>query len=289
MKKISLMLAGIAVLMLAASCSSDDGSNNSSLPKFSGISFDVDDVQAGVGLKATAVQSAKGKLLDLTNYTWTLTYANSDSTLKTSSVVYDKDNSDPTCSFFFPSIGSYTLTFQGSYRVSGSMGNSTVSQKTDDGTVTYVSSALTAKVTVTKRITVREGYSSLPEFTDMLFSADNLVEGNYVKATANQNNIGILLGQSNYVWKLTDSEGNDSTLFNLNLDYSKQSINPSATFKLPAAGNYTLTFSAAYALLGTAGNYENTMNITDGTIKYSLTTDAGAVVIKKNISVKPEE
>jgi len=154
-KKISLFFVGILVISLFMACSNDD-EYKSKVPNFSGIEFNRDTLYTEQTVVATAVQREKAKLIDRTEYNWYSADLPSDSTMRwTNAVLYPSNPTNPTCTFQTPSrAGTYTLTFHGSYNISGQAGNSTSSVEIQDGTITYEYTPLKAYVTINKTFKV---------------------------------------------------------------------------------------------------------------------------------------
>lgn len=158
-KTVALLGLAFALVIISGlcACSSDpDSDSKSTLPRFSGIIFTPSELTAGSTVKATAVQYKKGKLLDRTTYSWKFSNDEGKVNSNKTGVFYTNDNSDPVCTVTLPSApGEYTLTFTGTYNVSGHSGNATESQEIEGGEVLYTTSPLTCVVVIKRKITVR--------------------------------------------------------------------------------------------------------------------------------------
>lgn len=157
MNKITLFFAGIFALCVLTACSDDD-EYKSSMPNFAGILFDADVLYTDQTVVAVAVQNKKAKLVDRVEYSWSATNMPSDSTMtwSPSTVIYDQNSTNPTCTFRTPSTpGKYTITFKGAYNMSGQAGNSTSTVDTGDGSIVYLYSPLRSFVNISKSFTVR--------------------------------------------------------------------------------------------------------------------------------------
>lgn len=150
------LLALVTVMMGAVVSCDDDDDYNSTLPVFSDITFSEETLYTNQYVTATAVQYKKGKLLDRTTYSWSLSDEDADATLVyNSGVTYDENNSDPVCTFTTPATaGTYTITLTASYNISGRAGNIEEDVDIEDGSASYSVSALKGYATVTKNFTV---------------------------------------------------------------------------------------------------------------------------------------
>ena len=151
MKKVLLLLICIISATCFYSCSNDDDDVKSKLPTFSDMVFSTDTMHVGQTIQAIAVQSSKGKLLDRTTYTWSL----SDSTYYSNTVIYDNNNENPSSYFIPKEAGKYTLKLVAKYNVSGQASNASGSQAIDNGSIVYGMDPLSGIVTMTKTITVK--------------------------------------------------------------------------------------------------------------------------------------
>ena len=121
MKKIVLVMSCLPIIPLWVGCGDDENDYVSILPSFYDITFDTDQLYAGMTVTATAVQSRKGKLLDRTTYDWEV----NDTISKHDGLTYDASNGDPTFTFKVPEASktrptSITVKFTGKYGISGS-------------------------------------------------------------------------------------------------------------------------------------------------------------------------
>ena len=157
MKSLSLCLTAVCLLFLGVSCSEDTEQYESKVPQFSDIVFDKDVIYTEELITAEAIQSVKGKLIDMSEYKWSSSDMPSDSTLHWSltSVIYPDNTSNPSCTFRTPDIpGTYHLTFTGKYKTSGRSGNSATVVEINGGTVKYEYTPLCGYVTLSKRFKV---------------------------------------------------------------------------------------------------------------------------------------
>lgn len=141
------------LLAFVAMGCSDDDDYNSTLPTFSDIEFSEETIYTDQEITATAIQSSKGKLLDATTYSWTGSW--SDELVSYSSVVYDDNNGNPSCTFTTPSYaGTFTIQLYAKYRVSGQASYTEGTTTFDDGSASYALSSLTGTATVKKSFKV---------------------------------------------------------------------------------------------------------------------------------------
>ena len=146
----------LALLLASVAVSCDDDDYTSSLPTFSDITFSEETLYTNQEITATAVQSSKGRLLDRTTYSWTISDDDADATLNyNSGVVYDDNPSNPSCTFTTPSYaGTFTIQLYAKYNISGQSANAESYTSFDDGSATYSVSALTGSATVVKSFKV---------------------------------------------------------------------------------------------------------------------------------------
>ena len=158
MKKYFGIIACVFCLTLWVGCE-DDSDNTSDytsvLPAFSDITFDTDQLYAGMTVTATAVQSKKGKLLNRTTYDW---YVN-DTTTQHVGIVYDQNNGDPIFTFKVPAVSitrptSITIKFTGKYSVSGSSCKAAATEHAAGLTIVSEPSTIEGTVRLTKTVTV---------------------------------------------------------------------------------------------------------------------------------------
>lgn len=118
------LLSGFACCaLLAAFTSCEEKDFSSHMPVYSGIVLDKDVIAPGDSVTFTAKQSTPGKLINGTNYTWTIKDSH-DSTLYTvtQNVIYDYDPSDPVLGYRIPGdarTGTYTVSFSAYFKYSG--------------------------------------------------------------------------------------------------------------------------------------------------------------------------
>ncbi|MBQ8099542.1 MAG: hypothetical protein IJ244_08490 [Bacteroidaceae bacterium] len=155
MKRKVFVLPVLAILLSFAACSEDTSEYESKLPIFSNIVFDSETLYTDMDVQARAVQHSKGKLLDRTQYSWTSTIPNDSTLTWSSTTIYSKDNGDPICKFRTPSVpGSYSITFTGSYNISGQAANGSISGEIPQGTTKYEYTPIKGYVTVRKNFRV---------------------------------------------------------------------------------------------------------------------------------------
>ena len=153
MKKITFILMAFMVCIGFASCSNDDDNYTSKLPDFSDITFSSEVIHASQTVTATAVQHTKGTLLNSTSYAWKIIISG-DSAISASTpgVIYDNNSSNPSWTFTAPSISGkkYTLTFQGTYNISGKVDSGSRTAEIENGTASYQWTPIKGIVTINK-------------------------------------------------------------------------------------------------------------------------------------------
>lgn len=156
MKKTFFALMTCMACIMFGSCSEDKDDYESKLPVFSDITFDTETIIAGDYVTATAIQKKLGKLLDNTTYFWKIDDQTANSTLQyNNAVIYPNNSTNPACKFRAPELpGTYTITFNGQYSVSGQAGNSSSMGEIAKGTVKYEYTPIKAYVTITKKFKV---------------------------------------------------------------------------------------------------------------------------------------
>ncbi len=149
------MMACTACVLLGA-CSDDSKDYESKLPIFSDVVFDTETIYTDSYVTATAVQKKQGKLLNTAIYFWKLNDLTANETLQwNSTVLYTQNATNPSCKFRTPDVpGTYILTFQGQYSISGQAGNSSTMGEIPKGTVKYEYTPIKAYVTITKSFRV---------------------------------------------------------------------------------------------------------------------------------------
>lgn len=162
MKKVNL---GVKVLMLAlasyfvTSCSSDNSDYYSICPTFSDITFVTTDGSStlcvGDTIIATAVQSRQGNLLNTTNYTWSCDADSIGYHANTSKLIYDYDKSNPTDTIVINEAGTYELSLDIVYRVSGLYSGLSGTTKNGKFSVTYSTGSTRYQVSMSKEFTVK--------------------------------------------------------------------------------------------------------------------------------------
>lgn len=153
MKIKSLLLPLLALATAGCSENSNDEAYQSALPVVSSLKVEKASgadgaIHVGDQVKVTAVQGTKGRLLNRTTYTWTAQPLPANGT---KTVVYDKENGDPTWTFTATEAGDVTIQFKGEYSASGASWKAiNRSQREADTTVTYTASALSGRVVATR-------------------------------------------------------------------------------------------------------------------------------------------
>lgn len=165
MKKKNLIACLCALFLLPfvfISCSEKDGEEEyrSYPPEFTDVTFAASDggdvLRAGDDIQATAVQGKKGRLLNKTEYAWSIEGvedAFGDQVAKT--VVYDNESENPSATFSVLAAGRYKLVFTARYSISGQPQSRNGVVNIENGTVNYATSTLYYDVTVEKTFTVR--------------------------------------------------------------------------------------------------------------------------------------
>lgn len=154
-----------AVALAACSSHADDEEYRSEPPKFADITVRSladggSTVRVGEQFVATAVQSKTGRLLNGSDYVWTITPADSVTHRFKKYAIYDNEPQNPTDTILVKAPGQYEINFTGTYRASGNTtfwtGN--YNEKLDNGTrVSYsLNGLLSFDVVVRKTITVVE-------------------------------------------------------------------------------------------------------------------------------------
>lgn len=156
MPKLSSVYMLLVAAVFAVSCSSDDDKYNSVSPKFSEITFTPSDIYPGELITATAVQYKKGKLINRSSYSWSISGTTEDLNVSGNrSLFYDNDKSNPTCTFTAPSTpGTYTIEFNGEYNASGQFKPTGDSVYIASGNISYMTGLYKSYVTVKKRFRV---------------------------------------------------------------------------------------------------------------------------------------
>lgn len=140
------MLLNICCVMLllvtCLSCSEDsDNPKYTSLPpQFSHVetnNLDGDStLRVGERIIFTAVQSKKGKLLYKATYNWGNKKGDATHSF-TENVIYDNNPANPTDTVVFAHPGTYTITLNAKYHISGNYDNINSTEMWEDGRVTY--------------------------------------------------------------------------------------------------------------------------------------------------------
>lgn len=137
--------------------------------------------------------------------------------------------------------------------------------------------------------TESEDNVSVPLFSGMEFSRDDLYVGETVDVTAVQYKKGKRLDRTSYVWSCSSDEaelsGGKSGVF-----YDSDKSDPSCRIKLPKTpGCYTITLSATYNVSGKIGNSSKTEELKGNTtVTYTTAPTICNVVIKKVFDVKAQ-
>lgn len=155
------VFSALAILAGLAACSEDQDNPKytSRPPAFSGVevkSLDGDStLRAGEEIVVTAVQGAKGKLLYKAEYKWGLKKGEA-SHRYTKEVVYDLNPVNPSDTVVFTTPGTYTMTLNAKYHISGNYDNINGTDVWEDGSVKYSTpSWLYYLVDIEKKITVQ--------------------------------------------------------------------------------------------------------------------------------------
>lgn len=130
--------------------------------------------------------------------------------------------------------------------------------------------------------------SSVPTFSDIVFSDSLIYVDQQVTATAIQSKKGKLLDRTDYRWYSNMYTPNDSTMSYTNaVLYDNNSTNPTCTFHTPSyPGRYSITFHGIYNISGRASNNERVVNNNNTTIVYQYTPLKGYVTITKSFYVR---
>lgn len=140
--KYASLCSAFLVLMGIASCTEDHDNPKytSRPPSFSHVevkSLDGDSVlRAGKKLVVTAIQSTKGKLIYKAEYKW----GNKKGEARhqyTKEVIYDLDPVNPSDTVVFTTPGTYTMTLNAKYHISGNYENINGKEVWEDGSVNY--------------------------------------------------------------------------------------------------------------------------------------------------------
>ena len=160
LKHLSVYTALTLIIGLVACTEDHDAPKYTSRPPLfshvEAMSLDGDSIlRAGKEIVITAVQSQKGKLLYKATYKWG--QKKGDASHKyTKEVIYDNNPVNPTDTVVFASPGTYTLTMNAKYHISG---NYQLINSTDvwaDGSVTYTTPTWQYYlVDIEKKITVQ--------------------------------------------------------------------------------------------------------------------------------------
>ena len=153
-----LILAALAISVFLTGCENDE-QYQSHPPIFSDITFNSDTIYAGDTIVATAIQSQGATLVDRTTYEWTLTQNGNPVDTKheyVKEVVYPNSPSNPTDKFTVEQPGTYNLTLEACYNISGQSDGATYSNFSQDGSFSYSCTASLFRyvITLNKRITV---------------------------------------------------------------------------------------------------------------------------------------
>ncbi len=159
----------LAVLLCSCSEDSNDSKYRSEPPLFSGITLQslstgASTIKAGEKFVITANQQSKGRLLNKTTYSWSISPSNEgDSQKYDNLVIYDNNSVNPTDTVVISTPGTYTITFTGSYNASGNTSvwsnskGSSFSEYWNDGHAIYdVRGLYGFKVTIEKKNVVVE-------------------------------------------------------------------------------------------------------------------------------------
>lgn len=155
------VFCALAILAGLAACSEDPDNPKytSRPPTFSGVevnSLDGDStLRAGKEIVVTALQDVKGKLLYKAEYKWGLKRgAATHRYIK--EVVYDLNPVNPSDTVVFTTPGTYTMTLNAKYHISGNYDNINGTDVWEDGSVKYSTpSWMYYLVDIEKKITVQ--------------------------------------------------------------------------------------------------------------------------------------
>lgn len=155
------VFCALAILVGLAACSEDPDNPKytSRPPVFSGVevnSLDGDStLRAGKELVVTAIQSTKGKLIYKAEYKW----GNKKGEARhqyNKEVIYDLDPVNPSDTVVFTTPGTYTMTLNAKYHISGNYENINGTEVWEDGSVKYSTpSWMYYLVDIEKKITVQ--------------------------------------------------------------------------------------------------------------------------------------
>lgn len=123
-----IVLLSLSLALLTVSCEDNDEKYHSEPPTIADITFQSlatgsSEIHVGEKFVATLKQRKKGRLLHTARYTWNTT-PDGLTHRYTPSVIYDKENSNPTDTLIATTPGKYEINFTGSYEASGN--NTTV-------------------------------------------------------------------------------------------------------------------------------------------------------------------
>ncbi len=144
--KSNLIAACSVVLAFSAvwGCSdhNDDEKYRSQPPEISDMTVTGLDgsstLRTGDKLLATVVQSTKGRLLYRATYEWSSSPSDGVSlSPNKKGVVYDNENDNPTDTIVFSTPGTYTITFSGTYNISGGYEHHNKTVDIENGTIVY--------------------------------------------------------------------------------------------------------------------------------------------------------
>ena len=156
----------LLTIFILSSCSNDsnDSKYRSEPPTFSGLTLQSltsgnNTIKAGEKFIITANQQTKGRLLNKSTYSWSISPNNEGNTQKYDNlVIYDNNSVNPTDTVVINTPGTYTITFTASYNASGnttvwsSSKGASFSEYWNDGHVTYdVRGLYGFKVTIEKK------------------------------------------------------------------------------------------------------------------------------------------
>ena len=155
----SLLLLGVMATGMSLTSCDDEEQYQSHPPIFSHVTFNKETIYAGEPFVATAVQSRQATLVDRTTYAWSL--SQNGSTVEANHnykdlVIYPYASENPTDTLTIQTPGTYTLTLDASYNISGQSDGATYSNTSQDGSFSYSCSAslFIYKIKVNKRFTV---------------------------------------------------------------------------------------------------------------------------------------
>ncbi len=155
----SLLFIGVLATSVSLTSCDDEEQYQSHPPIFSDVTFNQETIYAGEPFVATAVQSRQATLVDRTTYAWSLsqngTSVDAEHHYK-DLVIYPYASENPTDTLTIQTPGTYTLTLDASYNISGQSDGATYSNTSQDGSFSYSCSAslFVYKIKVNKRFTV---------------------------------------------------------------------------------------------------------------------------------------